>query len=43
MLCPKIHVIGEKAGGLGSGRSYAVLCDRVAQVFLSVNFKRGKR
>lgn len=33
----------ERGEGLGSHWSYAVLCDKVAQVFLSMNFNRGKR
>ncbi len=33
----------ERGEGLGPFWSYAVLCDKVAQVFLSMNFSRGKR
>lgn len=42
---PNVHVTeGEGEGeGLGSYWSYAVLRDKVAQVFLSMNFNRGKR
>lgn len=42
---PNVHVT-EREGegeGLGSYWSYAVLRDKVAQVFLSMNFNRGKR
>ena len=34
---------GERGEGLGPNWSYAVLCDKVAQVFLSMNFNRRKR